>query len=119
MNIYHFYRQEFKDTCQKFFLILHGLNRRDELQRLVQWAEQKHLSHPLRLYQNRLADEQKRLLRYRAEYPGMTAFASTLCRFNRLISTPPRYLPKGSARVYRSGLLTNTTKSHSMLRIVS
>lgn len=119
MSVYYFHGRNFKENCQRFFLILHTFSRQNELQRLVKWAHQKQLSRPLRLYQNRLADEHKRLICYRINSPRLTALAHLTYRINTFIFPAPHYLPKGSAKVYRTGWLTNSKKSHSILRIVS
>ena len=99
----------------KLFSILQTFNRGNELSRLIQWAERKQLEKPLRLYQNRFGDEERRLFCYTVSSPRLTSLARFLYQFNRLISPSPRYAPVGSARIYRTGLLTKPEKSHSML----
>src|SRR5574341_1506163 len=95
--------------------ILSSCNRKNELQRLVIWAREKNLAGPLALYRNRLADGERRLLWYAVTYPRSASLARMLSLLNRLLFPPPRYLPKGSARIYRYGWLTKQTKSHSIL----
>lgn len=106
MNKYIYSQPKSRFLPQELYSILCSLNRREELYRLIQWAERRNLSAPLRLYQNRLVDEEKRILRYTVNYPRLTSIAYFASGVNRLISGTPRYLPKGSARVYRYGLLT-------------
>ncbi len=102
-------------SLQEVYTILRIFNRRNELNRLITWSERKRLKNPNRLYQNRLVDEDRKLLRYSIASPKLTSIARIVHVLNRLISAPPRYLPKGSARIYRYGLLTNSPKSHSIL----
>jgi hypothetical protein len=90
-------------TLRELHRILCTLNRHSELERLVMWAKRKRLLLPLKTYQNRLAEEERRLFRYAVEYPRMVVCARFLHQFNRLISRPPRYPAKGSARAYRYG----------------
>src|SRR5258706_14237557 len=86
----------------EFWAILHAFNRRSELQRLVIWAKRKRLSGPRKLYQNRFADEERRLFVYTLSSPRLTKVAHLLHWLNHLISTPPLYPAKGSAPIYRS-----------------
>lgn len=68
-----------------FLCSLRALNRRCELQRLVAWAEGKRLERPLRLYRDRLREEDARLLRYRIHAPcaGHTGHIPSLMRSSR------------------------------------
>jgi hypothetical protein len=93
-----------RSNGREFYNILCALNRRCELQRLVKWAEQKKLSNPLKLYQNRLADEEKRLFRYRLQFPHLATCASLLHQLTYILFPAPRYLAKGTARAYRYGV---------------
>ncbi len=93
----------FGAQCYQVYRMLCCLNRHHELLRLVRWAERKRLVGPCRLYRSRLADEDRRLLRYALDAPTQMRCARWLHRLNQLINPTPRYLPKGSARVYRVG----------------
>lgn len=78
------------------------LNRRAELQQLIHWSKRKRLSHPQKLYQFRLQDEEIRLNRYLVRYPAMTIWT---CRFYGLwqsLAPKPRYYRRGSAAKYRT-----------------
>lgn len=104
MNKYYLSRLNPRSNWREFYSILCAFNRRTELQRLVEWAERKKLSHPLKLYQNRLADEEKHLFRYRLQSPRLTAYASLLHQLTHILLPAPRYLARGSARGYRYGV---------------
>jgi len=66
------------------------LGRRAELDELVEWAKRKKLPHPLRLYANRLADEEARLLRYTVLYPRLTSEVRRMFGFVRTVTPAPR-----------------------------
>ena len=55
-----------------FVSILHTMNRRTELKRLIRWAKYKKLEGPLKLYLTRMIEEDEKLLRYRFRHPGRT-----------------------------------------------
>jgi hypothetical protein len=103
MNQYCVQKLGVRFSFREVYRILCILNRQFELEQLVQWAERKHLSRPLRLYRNRLADEESCVLRYRVDSPRLFAYAHLLFQLNNLISSPPRYPAKGSAKMYRYG----------------
>jgi hypothetical protein len=102
MKIYKFRTQDVLFAWQRFYPILCTLNRRRELNRLIGWATRKRLTHPLSLYRLRLADEERRLFRYRLAHPRLTAFAYSLHLLAYVFFPVPRYLEKGSASAYRS-----------------
>lgn len=108
-------RYNFVSSCRETYRILCALNRRRELYRLVQWAQRKHLSGPLRLYRNRLDEEEFRLFRYTVNSPHLTSSARLFYNLNCLLSSTPRYVPKGSGKTYRFNSLTKRVKSHSIL----
>jgi hypothetical protein len=103
MSAYHSPLQKPSPFWQEFYAIFSTYNRRRELSRLRAWAMRECLSAPLRLYLNRLVDEEKRLLRYRLEHPQLSAFAYLLHVFAGLLFPAPRFMTKGSAQVYRVG----------------
>jgi len=103
MSAYHSPLQKPSPLWRDFYAILSTCNRCRELARLRKWAAKKHLDIPLRLYTNRLGDEEKRLLRYRLEHPQLSAFAYVLHVFAGLLFPAPRFMTKGSAQVYRVG----------------
>lgn len=78
-----------------------SLNRRRELRRLTAWADRKHLSGPLRCYRTRLADEERRLLRYAVKCPGITKLARWAHGLAGFLFPPPRFHRAGSAANYR------------------
>lgn len=99
---------------REFNAILRTLHRYDDLRRLVIWARGKNLSRPLRLYQNRLLDEEIRLNRYRIKHPRISALAGIVHRFNALLFSTPHYYPRGAAAVYRvRDLTTGIKKTYS------
>lgn len=81
--------------------VLHCLNRQAELKRLINWAAQKSLDGPYRLYKSRLAEEENRLIKYQWRTPQLLGWARLLHTISCLVSPPPRYLPRGSAARYR------------------
>jgi hypothetical protein len=115
MEKYIYHQPKFRYSLWEFYSILCCLNRREDLNHLIQWAERKNRHAPLRLYQNRLVDEEKRRFCYTINQPRLTAIAHFAFRINRLISGTPGYLLKGSARVYRYGWLTKQTKPYNIL----
>jgi hypothetical protein len=96
-------------TAQKISLaVLRCLQRRSELRQLVQWAQRKRLSKPLRLYQNRLLDEEIRLNHYTLQRPRPTLTLRWIFWFYKRLVPAPRYYRRGSAVWYRSAFLTST-----------
>jgi hypothetical protein len=85
-----------------FWSILHSYNRRAELTRLVGWAEKRRVVGPLNLYKSRLVDEELRLMRYSFRFPRMRRIAYILHILSNLISSKPKYHPRGSAAHFRS-----------------
>src|SRR5688572_9750494 len=104
MNQYYVRKSSFGLCFRELYRILCILNRHKELERLVQWAARKRLTGPLKMYRNRLADEERRLLRYSVDFPRLFAYARLLFQFNHIINSAPRYPAKGSAKAYRYGL---------------
>lgn len=84
-----------------FVRILHTMNRRTELKRLIRWAKYKKLEGPLKLYLTRMIEEEEKLLRYRFRHPGIARCARFAHGFGNLISPEPRYRPRGSASHYK------------------
>jgi len=102
--------QNHQSVCKKFYTILSILNREAELGRLVDWATRKRLPDPRKAYQNRLADEERRLFRYTLDHPGLTVWTRRLRWLGSILSPTPRYYPRGSAAKYRSDYLTQIYK---------
>jgi hypothetical protein len=90
------------------------LNRRDDLSQLVQWAERKRLSGPLKPYQARLADEEIRLNRIAIQHPRLYRRARALHWLRWFISPTPRYYKGYAAKYRRSRLTTHRQKSYSI-----
>src|SRR6266536_3422809 len=90
-----------RSTENSFYPILKTFNRRAELYRLVAWAKRKRLAGPLRLYQSRVIDEERRLFRFRLESPRKTTAAYSVHRFAYILFPPTRYPAKRSARGYK------------------
>jgi hypothetical protein len=110
------FRENFLFHWCEFNAVLRTFHRYDDLRRLVIWARRKNLSRPLRLYKNRLLDEEIRLNRYCIKHPRMTVLASTVYRLNTLLLSTPHYYPRGSAAVYRvKNLTTGINKTYSYL----
>lgn len=101
MKIYINQTQKLRFVACQTYPILHALNRRAELTRLVRWAYAKRATGPLRLYRSRLIDEERRLVRKSLAYPLAYKFARLLFFINRAIARQPRYFQKGSAQSYR------------------
>ena len=118
MNYDKFLGAKVGSECRELYAVLTTFNRRAELQRLVAWASQKHLENPLRLYQNRLEDEEKRLFHYAVASPRLTKFAYCMYQFNKLIGRPAHHFPRGSAAAYRTHYLTPGSKSHSIFSMI-
>lgn len=115
MSVYYFPRSTPRLILHELYSILCTLNRRNELSRLVCWAERRELPHPLRLYRTRLVDEEKRILRYRVNSPRLLRYAYFLHYLSRFINPTPQYLAKGSARIYSARGLTPQPKAYSIL----
>lgn len=98
-------RTQSQQQCQihrpcEFWTILRLINRQAELQRLVSWAERKHLSGPRRCYETHLEDTNQVLLRYWLNYPGIAHWAQRAHYLNRVLSPVLRYPKLGSAAAY-------------------
>lgn len=91
---------------REFTAVLRTFHRRRDLNHLVIWAQRKCLSRPLRLYQNRLLDEEIRLNRYAIKHPRLIVLADVLHCVHILLSPTPRYYICGSAAKYRLKTLT-------------
>ena len=101
MNTFNFHWRDFFAATGQIFHILFCLNREDELRRLVEWADSKQLPGPQRAYLMKLGDTERRLFRYAVSTPRLTTLARLLHGFKVLLTPTPRYLPVGSARIYR------------------
>ncbi len=108
----------FADATNATPVIIRILNRRDDLNKLIQWAGKKHLTAVQTAYSNRLGDEEKRYLRAILDYPRLTRFLTVLHALWGILPPTPRYFPKGNAAKYRSRNLTQTYNlSYSQLQI--
>lgn len=105
----------FMTTLQILYSILCAYNRRAELLRLIGWAKRKRLAVPLRLYQNRLLDEEIRLNRYTVRYPSLTRWARRIHLLNTILFPALRYYPYGSAAGYRYKNLQTLKNNYRML----
>lgn len=92
----------FLQTWYQFWAILHTLNRRAELSRLMAWAYHKKYRGPFRLYVKRSLQEEERLAYYAIRSPQLVLLARYLHGVGNLISPAPRYPVKGSAVYYRN-----------------
>ena len=93
-------------TCSKwreFCAVFRILNRKGELERLAKWAIRKNLPGPRRLYERRIEDEERRLLQYTFRSRRLVRRARFLHWLSGLVKTTPRYVPRGSAAIYRFG----------------
>jgi len=115
MREYYFPLSTGYSIFSELYSMLCSLNRRNELNRLVDWAERKKLFHPLRLYRIRLADEERRILHYRLKSPRMLRAAYFLHSLSRFINPRLKYLAKGSAQIYSLRGLTHQPKTYSIL----
>lgn len=89
---------ELRLACQHFWPLLHTLNRRAELERLVSWATRKCLAGPRKFYRSRLLDEKVRLSRYTITSPRwVVTLANIVHDFNRLLFPPRRYMHRGAS----------------------
>src|SRR5689334_3635882 len=89
-------RENVFSRLQEFHAIYCCLTRQAELERLIQWAEKKHLKNPGKCYQSRLEDERRRIFFYRVRSPKLTFFACCLQQVNTVINPSPRYYRSGS-----------------------
>lgn len=96
------------DTANAIPIIVRILNRRNDLNRLIQWAGKKHLKKVQSAYIDRLGDEERRHLRAILHYPRLIRFLTVLHALWDILAPAPPYYPKGSARAYRSRNLTQT-----------
>lgn len=90
-----------RTLLNEVYPILCAVNREHELNRLVQWTKRKKLAKPLDLYESRLADEQKRILRYRMHDPHMVSLAYLIHTVSYGVFPPPEFHRKGAASGYR------------------
>jgi hypothetical protein len=97
MKSYYYRWQRFIFTCRRINAILHCLNRQDELQRLIQWADRKKLSGPCRAYNTRLDDEEHRLFRYQLSVPHLIGLARILHTLKIFICPAQPYYTTGYA----------------------
>lgn len=84
-------------TWHEFWMILHALNRRTELLRLIYWAKRKRLEGPLKAYQGRLEDEELRLNRYSIRFPNPARWAHRVHCLNNFLFPAPRHYSRGAA----------------------
>lgn len=101
MSTYKHRFWRYESRTRLFFSVMYSLKRRRELRRLTAWADRKHLSGPLRSYRTRIADEERRLLRYAIKHPHTTKLARWAHGLAGLLFPPPRVHRAGSAANYR------------------
>lgn len=101
MKLYNYRAQKFVSSLRTTFAILCCLNRREELSRLIKWAEAKQLAGPCRAYQFSRDEVDRRLFHYRFDTPRLMTCARVLHGAKRLLFPRSRCYRKGSARMYR------------------
>jgi hypothetical protein len=84
-----------------FHQILACFERRDDLARLIKWAERKRLRGPRDAYVDRLFDEETRLMRHHLNSPRNYSVARFVHNTKRFFA-PPRTYYRGSAAKYRA-----------------
>jgi hypothetical protein len=97
-NQYYFIRQFFSD----YWMSCGVLNRKRDLEQLIQWAERKRISGVQRWYQTLLLDEEQRLWKYERRSPLAVQIAyigTTLSQILNQFSQTGYY--KGYANQYR------------------
>ena len=90
----------YRRMLHEVYPILCAVNREHELHRLIAWAEQKRLEKPLRLYTNRLRDEEARILRHRIRHPRLVPLAYLIHSVTYGVFPPPEFHHKGAAKGY-------------------
>ncbi len=98
---------------QRFWAVYRCLERRSDLQRLIDWAKRKRLKGPLNLYYTRMGDEEARLLGYTMRCRRTLWWARCFHWLSTTLNPPPRYRAKGSAARYRR---TTSPKRQSTYR---
>ena len=101
MSKVRFWRR-FLFTWDEFWAIVRCFERREDLIRLIKWAERRKLTGPLSLYRGRFADEEARIQRFRYTLPRALFWASVIYRLQTLLAPPPTFCRKGSASRYRT-----------------
>lgn len=84
-----------------FLAALYSLNRRQELRRLMAWAQSKQLEKPLNHYTSLMVEEENKLFKISYRFPKQMLLARVVHVISNLVSPKPRYLPRGSASSYR------------------
>ena len=97
----------FRQKARATKLMLHILNRSNELSRLISWAEDTHLKRRVRWamevrqnYVNEQRDIQGKMLTIRSSFPRQYWVALSLYGISSLLSTKPHY-SKGSGKSRR------------------
>jgi hypothetical protein len=85
-----------------FCAVYRTLNRKGELERLVQWASRKKLAGPKNAYERKIVEEERRLIRHASQSPRLVRWAHLLRWLSLAIRTTPKYAVRGSASAYRS-----------------
>lgn len=94
----------FSSFSHSFYDVYWYLNRKRELNRLINWASRKKLRGPLRLYQNRLIDTEKKLLCYKFHSTCLVVWAQRFHWLAGFIRPTIKYTSKGAASFYRDGI---------------
>ena len=95
-KLYKFWR-----SWYQFWWFVRAYERRDELERLIDWAERKRLSGVRWAYHNRLMDEEGRINSQGIRHMTLARRAWWLYRLNKFVFGEPQYYPKGYAAKYR------------------
>jgi hypothetical protein len=103
MQVYEFPPQDFSHF-EELVLLLHTLNRRRELVRLVGWARRRKSSGPYAAYQCKLKLEDIRLVNFAARSPVVYAVARAVHRIAYIVFSEPKHMKKGSAAAYRTSI---------------
>jgi hypothetical protein len=86
---------------QEFNKMVGALHRCAELKALMVWGKRKKAYGPLAVYAGRLMDEEMRIARFAMRSPRLFFWARLAQRINRLVTSEPKYKPRGSAAKYR------------------
>lgn len=101
MRVYKCYLHKSLQVLRKFYTVLVLFNRERELNRLVNWSQQKKLQKPTRLYENRLNETQRLLFRARKDAPKAARFSHMAFMVKEMLCPRPRYCRKGAAAAYK------------------
>lgn len=93
--------QKFHHNWQVTNVILHVLNRRSELLRLIVWAQKRRFKNPRRCYEHRYKEAGVKLVQLEIKFPTHYRWASILHIISNWVSPTPKGR-KGIAAIYRT-----------------